>query len=89
VKLKLEANDFECWSAFDAAGIEIDLVFKRKDRYIGIDLIGYPGEYEDALTIEDHKILGRAGVSVFPLPYSYWKFDESRCFNELLKFSET
>jgi hypothetical protein len=88
VKARLQSYSFECWSAFSVAGIEIDLLFKSNNQYFGIDLIGYPGEFEDALSIEDHKILGRAGVSVFPLPYSYWKFDEDRSFNELLKFAK-
>ena len=63
------------------------MIFKNLDKFFGIDLIGYPGEFEDALTIEDHKILGRAGVQVFPLPFTYWKMDEQRCFDELLEFA--
>lgn len=80
---------FPYWINYTVAGLQIDLVFKAKNHFYGINLIGFPGHYVDALGMSDYKILRRAGLSVFPLPYTYWKLEEVRCFQELLKFCET
>lgn len=88
VGARLKERSIEFWPSHTVVGIEVDVIFKIDDKHYGIDLIGYPGEFEDALTIEDHKILGRAGVPVFPLPFTYWKMDGENCFNELLEFSK-
>ena len=87
VKSMLEEDGFECWPEYCVVGMEIDLIFKRGDNFFGVDLIGYPGNFQDALTIEDHKILARASVAAFPLPFTYWKFDQKACYEELMIFS--
>jgi len=33
------------WRAYSIAGLTIDLLLKYRDHYIGIDLVGYPGEF--------------------------------------------
>jgi hypothetical protein len=88
LKNRLNDSNFEFWQEFSVAGLDIDLVFKRNTNFFGIDVIGYPGVYRDALSIEDHKALARAGIPTFPLPYTYWKFNQKECFDEILKFSE-
>ncbi len=63
------------WSNFSIAGLHIDLLLKYEGRYIGIDLVGYPGELEDVFGVERYRILNRAGVQIFPLPFSDWYFE--------------
>ncbi len=82
----LKANDLNYWTYFSIAGVPLDLLVKTKDGIKGIDLIGYPGKYEDALSVERFKILGRAGVPVFPLPYSFWLLQNVESKKELLHF---
>jgi hypothetical protein len=48
------------------------LVFHNGKSFF-IDLIGYPGRFKEALTLERYKTLARTGVAVLPLHYSYWK----------------
>jgi len=88
VREKLHCLNYETWPAFEVAGMEVDLVFKREKRFYGINLIGFPGDYENAFSIEEYKILNRAGLKTFPLPYTYWKFDCSNCMKELELFSQ-
>jgi len=74
------------WEGYSIAGLKIDLLVKYKDKYLGIDLVGYPGEYADVFGIERYRILNRAGVSVFPLPYSDWYFEKEESKKILKKF---
>ncbi len=70
--------------SYPIAGMEMDLVVVVGEQTMGIDLIGYPGAFEAAFSLERIKILRRMGVSVFPLPYSTWHFRPQAC-KEALK----
>jgi superfamily I DNA and/or RNA helicase len=74
------------WTGYSIAGLKIDLLIKYKDKYLGIDLVGYPGEYADVFGIERYRILNRAGISVFPLPYSDWHFENEKSKRVLKEF---
>lgn len=87
VKKRLEEMGMQVWVRYSISGLLVDLVFKTQDRIFGINLIGYPGEFEGALEIEDYKVLIRAGLPTFPMPYTYWKFGQDRCFEELMQFA--
>lgn len=80
--------DYKTWIYFPIAGIPIDILLKVGGSYFGIDLIGYPGKYEDAITVGRYKILSRAGIPIFPLPYSNWKFYREECEMEIRRFLE-
>jgi superfamily I DNA and/or RNA helicase len=74
------------WEAYSIAGLKIDILIKYNNGYIGIDLVGYPGEYSDVFGIERYRILNRAGVSIFPLPYSDWYFNKNETMKTLKNF---
>ncbi|MTI31399.1 AAA domain-containing protein [Xanthovirga aplysinae] len=74
------------WKAYPIAGLTIDLLLKYKEHYLGIDLVGYPGEFEGAFGIERFRILQRAGIRVFPLPYSDWYFERDKTTKALKAF---
>ena len=59
---------------YTIAGLSIDILVEYEGRYIGIDLIGYPGDFQEAFSIERYKILNRVGITVFPLSYISWKY---------------
>ncbi len=73
----------QVWPAYAIAGHCIDIVLKNKEKTMGIDLIGFPGEYADAFSLERYKMLNRAGVRTFPLPYTFWIAERKRCEDEL------
>lgn len=57
---------------YPIAGLEIDLVVINQGQTYCIDLVGYPGGYEQALPLERWKMLDRLGLPSFTLPYSQW-----------------
>ena len=90
VKKVLKAWKIESiWEGYSIAGLKIDLLIKYNNQYIGIDLVGYPGEYSDVFGIERYRILNRAGISIFPLPYSDWYFNNEESANTLKNFITT
>ncbi len=84
VSEQLKKHEIKIWSAFNIAGLEIDLLIKKDNKTIGIDLIGYPGQYNEAFTFERYKLLKRTGIVIFPLPYSFWHFDKENCIQNIL-----
>lgn len=85
---ELSRQNYEVWIGHSIAGILVDIVFSRENNVFGINLIGYPGHFVKALNTEDFKILSRAGLPTFPLPYTYWTFDKKSCIEEIISFSE-
>lgn len=86
VKTVLTDKGFKVWEAYPVAGLEIDIVFQHNNTTFGIDLIGYPGAYEDVFSLERYKMLQRAGIRIFPLPYTYWVAQKDDCIEELMQW---
>lgn len=59
---------------YTVAGVLMDLVAIYKGKCLAIDLIGFPGEYEDAFHLNRYKIFDRAGFSIFPISLEEWKY---------------
>lgn len=74
---------------FEIAGIQIDIAVQTENQLIGIDLIGYPGKYEEAINVENYKIISRANFPIFPLSYSFWKFQPQQTRSQLQHFLES
>ncbi|MDY8138272.1 hypothetical protein [Aquimarina sp. 2201CG5-10] len=55
----------------------IDILVEKDGKYLGIDLIGYPGDFQHSFSIERYRILYRVGIEVIPLSYVTWYFDET------------
>ncbi|MEL7220680.1 MAG: ATP-binding protein, partial [Bacteroidota bacterium] len=64
---------------YSIAGVNIDLVFVHKGETYCIDLIGYPGHYGHALSVDQWKTLSRVGVSATAFSYSYWHYERAAC----------
>lgn len=60
--------------AYDIAGLFLDILVEYDGNYLGIDLIGFPGDFEEAFSIERYKILNRVGIEIFPISYISWKY---------------
>ncbi|MEN8120029.1 MAG: AAA domain-containing protein [Bacteroidota bacterium] len=85
VVVELQKLNLAIWVAYPIAGLKIDIIVQHKNKTFGIDLIGYPGEFEEAFTLERYKMLQRAGLNTFPLPYTYWVSDKEMCLTEILE----
>ncbi|MCG8701469.1 MAG: DEAD/DEAH box helicase, partial [Bacteroidales bacterium] len=83
---ELQKLNIKTWPAYEIAGLKIDLIVSVKNENFGIDLIGYPGEFEDAFSMERYNILHRANLPIFPLSYAHWCYDKQFCMKEILKF---
>ena len=86
VKSALSNTYSTIWEGYPVAGLKVDLVVKHLNIFTAIDLIGYPGEFEEAFTMERYNILHRTGLRIFPLPYTYWVIDNDKCIQNLHKF---
>ena len=71
----------------EVADLSLDLlIIPEHGKMVAIDLIGYPGAYIDALSLSAYKVLHRAGVRTFPLPYTFWKLDREKCEQAVIDF---
>ncbi|MCG8578213.1 MAG: AAA domain-containing protein, partial [Flavobacteriales bacterium] len=69
----------DCWRAFEISGVSIDLLVKNGDDFVGIDLIGFPGEMQDYYSLERYKMIERGKIKLFPMAYSMWKGNKEKC----------
>lgn len=69
-------------------GTKIDIIVVQENRTLGIDLIGFPGEYARQLSMNEINSLERAKINIFLLPYSDWYFDKDLCVKALIAFIE-
>ncbi|MCO1333318.1 AAA domain-containing protein [Microbulbifer sp. OS29] len=72
------------WIGFPVAGQRVDVVCEVRGRFLGVDLIGFPGDYESHYSNRVYKALYRAGIPVLPLPYINWLRDREACVAQLL-----
>ena len=82
----LNEAGYKVWPSFDVAGLEMDFVIQRKGRTLGLDLIGFPGRFEDSFSLERYKMLKRAGMRIFPLAYSEWERSQQECLAAIQDF---
>lgn len=68
------------------SGVMIDLVVLYKNECYCIDLIGYPGIFEEQFNLEDLRILNRINIPIFFLPYSSWYLDGNKTKRNLIRF---
>jgi len=78
----------EIFPNYSIAGIEVDLVIIYKEKTFCIDLVGYPGDFEDSWPINRIKLMSRIGIYTFTLPYTAWYTDQERTTKALKKFLE-
>ena len=82
IKILVEEG-FECWGGYEMLGTYIDVLVRHKDRYLAIDLIGYPGPWADYFELNTYKLIKRAGINVLPLSYSLWLKDKDVCLKTI------
>lgn len=76
----------EIMTAYPLGGTKIDMVVKVNDKYYCIDLIGYPGEFEEQFSAAKLRMLDRIKLTIFFIPYSSWYLDREKTVENLKKF---
>ncbi|QKX07487.1 AAA family ATPase [Aquimarina sp. TRL1] len=71
-----ENPDSQCFIGYELSGLVIDVLIEKNNKYLGIDLIGFPGDFEKTFSMERCRVLHRVGIEVVPLSYVTWYFDE-------------
>lgn len=81
-------KEIECTylSDYEVASIPVDILITSSSKNIAIDLIGFPGKFVDSIELDQYMLLQRAGVSVFPLPYSFWYLNNEFAKKEFIEF---
>jgi len=81
---RLVREGCETYRAYPVAGLNLDLVAVLQGRPLGIDLIGSGGDFAAAFPLERYRMLQRAGLPVFPLPFFAWQRDPEGCVRAVL-----
>lgn len=71
---------------YPIGGCLLDILVEYNGLHYFIDLIGYPGDFKEAFTLERYKTLSRMGIKSFPLHYSHWKNNKTDTLTKLMKF---
>jgi hypothetical protein len=66
------------------AGISIDIMAVYHGHAVAIDLIGFDGDLHAALTLTQFKLLQRAGLESFLLPYQEWQEQTEKVLKALM-----
>lgn len=74
------------YPSYTMAGVVVDIILVHQQRTYGIQLVGYPGDLDAALTIEECNRLERMQVPVFPITYAEWHLQPERCQARLIRF---
>ncbi|MBN2527624.1 MAG: hypothetical protein JXR76_14620 [Deltaproteobacteria bacterium] len=88
VQFRLQQMGFSVDEGCSVAGCPMDLLLRQNTRSLGIDLIGYPGDYARLYQLDRYRMLRRAGLTIFPLPYSQWCKDPNMCLDAIKSLLE-
>jgi len=69
----LNKRGVDTFKNYMVAGISIDIMAVFHGHALAIDLIGFEGKLKFALSLNQFKLLQRAGLESFLLPYQEWK----------------
>jgi len=72
--------------SYPVAGSILDILVVHNNINYFIDLVGYPGQFLEAFTIERYKTLNRIGINCLPLHYSYWKNNQEKAIKKIINF---
>lgn len=86
VKALKEMKYDEVRTGYPVAGSLLDILVQHKSHNYFVDLIGYPGEFKEAFTLERYKTLARTGIRSLPLHYSLWTKNRAMALERLKEF---
>ncbi len=71
---------------YPVAGNILDVLVVYGGKNYFIDLVGYPGQFMEAFSMERYKTLSRVGINCLPVHYSYWKNNRDLAIQWILEF---
>ena len=71
------------------AGVKIDISLLVGNQFLCIDLVGYPGDFEDLISPLDIERLGRLGHKLHIISYRNWRKHQKSTTKALLRFIES
>lgn len=71
---------------FPIAGSNLDLLLTHNKKHYFIDLIGYPGAYQEAFSMERYRTLARTGIASIPLHYSFWQKNKMEAVKKIISY---
>jgi hypothetical protein len=80
----LTKRGVDVFKNYTVAGISIDIMAVYHGHAVAIDLIGYEGDLHDALPLTQFKLLQRAGLESFLLPYQEWRDQTEKVLHALM-----
>ncbi|MBP6783811.1 MAG: hypothetical protein KA152_08485 [Verrucomicrobiales bacterium] len=83
VRTALEARGYEILEDFVIGGYILDLLCRGNGKSLGIDLIGFPGPHSEAMSLDRHLMMQRAGILLFPISRLEWETKRERVLREL------
>ena len=78
-----EMRGITCRTNKSVAFIPIDILLEKNGKYLGVDLVGYPGFMQDSVGINRHQILERAGMKLVPVGYVKWQVQKVNILDTL------
>ncbi len=82
----LEEQGWEVEVGFELGGYTLDALCHAKGRTIGIDLIGFPGPYAPAMSLDRYLMLRRAGIELFPVSLLEWQDRREEVLAEMTRW---
>lgn len=79
----LADRGFEVEESFKIGGYEVDLLCIGEKVSLAIDLIGFEGPHAEAIGLDRHLMLKRAGIQTFPIALSEWLMKPERVLSAL------
>jgi len=83
VRTVLQSRGFQVFPGCPVAGLKIDLLAVKDGKSLAIDLIGCPGPTAPFLPLERYKMFRRAGLTLWPLPYTDWFHNREQCVADI------
>lgn len=77
----IEIKDINC--GYPYAGSILDVFFTHNNKNYFIDLIGYPGQFNNAFTTERYKTFARVGINTIPMHYRFWNESKTEAKQKL------
>lgn len=75
----INAYGLKTHQAYSIAGIKVDVAVEKDKQLFAIDLVGFPGPFQETIELYKYKALLRAGIKMIPIPYALWRFKKESC----------
>ncbi|NEN25350.1 AAA family ATPase [Cryomorpha ignava] len=82
----IESLNHQTRLAYSIAGVTIDIVIEHDKKLYGIDMVGFPGPFENTIDLYKYKALMRAGIKMIPISYALWRYRRQVCEEKICAF---